>query len=249
MSELSDKYYSKEELLIIAKEKNIPEKYFKDFILFIEDDINQMTNDGELRENEIGQSAIHFAIDYFNKFYKEIRKGHNEVWANLFSKCIEEGSRAIDETYQSLKKIDPAKALKELEIHCKAVGGDDLYIKHFVYLIEVGVDNSAPSPDEQAATYSKLFKEQIKQGKSEIFAHNYADLMAMHEYSELGCYAEAAEYEKSINAGNTEQYARAYAMKIAKYIENYCSSYEEFLKEPYYNIERKKIEEELKHLK
>lgn len=57
MSELSDKYYSKNELLENAQQKQIPEKYFQDFIAFIEKDIQQMSDDVELNEDEIGREV------------------------------------------------------------------------------------------------------------------------------------------------------------------------------------------------
>ena len=248
MTALSSNYYSKEKLISIAKENNISEKFFEEFINHVEKDKQEMPNDIDLGENEISQSAVDFALEFFTKFNGELQKGHSEEWARLYSESIEEHPHAFNDAYLAVKKTNPEQAQKELEIHCKAVDGAELYTKHFIYLMENG--EAFRNPDNQARLYSKIYKEQIEKGESDLFAHKYADLMATEEYIELGCFSEAKEYEKSINAGLSEVYAEAFASQISEYIANYYPNYRnEKTDTILYKIEKQKIEKQLEHLK
>jgi len=225
MSELIRKYYSEEELKVIANEKQIAEKYFEDFIAFVEKDIKQMTDEAELDEDEIGVAAIDFAVEFIKKYEVEIQKGHSEEWSKIYAESIEEHPHAFYEAYNSVKKGDPEKAKQELKIHCRAEGGDDLYTSHFISLMENGEGFS--DPDKQAANYSAIYKEQIALGKSELFAHEYADLMAAGEYVEIYCFWYARVFDECIQNGKPKEYAQLFADKMGDYYSDYYGRYVE----------------------
>ena len=185
--------------------------------------------------------------DYFHKYNTELQKGHSEEWAKIYAESIEDHSHAFNDSYLFIKKGDPAKALKELKIHCKAMGGDEFYTKHFITLMEKG--EALSDPDKQAALYSRIYKEEVEKGKSELFADTYSDLVACEEYTEVYCFAKATEYEKTIGAGQSKEYADAYASRIANYIANQYSNYKEATDHILYSMEKQKIEEQLIHLK
>lgn len=180
MSELSNKYYSKQDLLEIAKQKQIPEQYFEDFIAFVEKEKKEMTYDGDSHILDIGTAAINFAVEYFEKYEAEIRKGHSKEWSHQYACSIEDHQHSFNDAYKAIKKVDPAKAKEELRIHSRAIGGDEWYIKHFIFLMDNG--EALSHPDKQAAIYSSIYKEQIALGKSKEFAHEYADLKASENY-------------------------------------------------------------------
>ncbi|MDX9695236.1 MAG: hypothetical protein RBT49_05550 [Bacteroidales bacterium] len=115
--------------------------------------------------------------------------------------------------------------------------------------MEQGEGYADPWPGKQASEYSKIYKEQITKGKSEIFAHKYADLMASKEYTELGCYAEAIEYEKALNEGFSERYASSFAMHLSEYIANYFTNYEETINNKLVILERERLNKMYEHLK
>lgn len=253
MSALSDEFYSREELINKAKENNIPEKHFEEFIKCVEKDLQQMTEDGDFTKAEMKENTIGFSVDFINKFDKELQKGHGEEWAKLYAGSIEEHMHAFNDAYRTIREKNKAEAIEELNIHCNYVGADEDFTRHFIHLFENASGVGEPSPDEQASTYSRIFKEKIKEGKSELFANYYADLMAefisANKINELGCYAEAAEYEKAINAGHSVGYALNYANEMADYIANYFNSYDEAIKDELYILEKESIEKKFNHFK
>lgn len=247
MASLSDKYYSKDELLRIAAERGIKKVYFDELIPFVEKDIQEMTNDGDLPENELGTIALNFAVEYFTIYDKEVQKGHSSEWAKLYAESIEEHPHAFNDTYKAIRSINPEKALEELKVHCRCMGGDELYTKHFINLMEEGEGLS--NPDKKASLYSKIYKDEIQKGNSPLFSHEYADNMAEEEYTELYCYSLAKEFEQAVNQGKSKEYAGAYACRIADYIANYCVSYKDALTDELYWIEKAAIEKQFSHMK
>jgi len=224
MSELSDKYFSREELLNIARKNNIAEKHFEEFILRIEKDIQQMFDENQLRLDELGEAAVDFAVDFFNKYDNETRKGHSEEWARLYAENPEDHRHAFHDAYDSIRKTNPHQALVELQLHCKAVGGDNCFTRYFIYLMENGCDLEDMSPDEWAASYSNIYKAQIANGRSEIFAHHYADNMADGSTSEAFSYTYANVYDTTIKFGKSHEYASTYANLIADFYADLYSS-------------------------
>lgn len=245
MSDLSDKYYSREELIQIALVNDIPEAFHNEFIVYVEKDIQEMTDEKIESESNIKRSATILAIDFFRKYLEELKKGHSEEWARMYANNGEDHENAFEQTYSSIKETNPEKAIEELKIHCKAVGGDDLYTEHFIYIMNNGMALKETGPDEQASVYSKIYKEQIEIGRSKIFSHYYADLMAWNQDSELSCFAEASEYETALSFGKSEFFAFKYAKEMSDYIANHYFTYEEALESPYYKLKKREIEESL----
>ncbi|MBK9300652.1 MAG: hypothetical protein IPN14_08610 [Bacteroidetes bacterium] len=169
----------------------------------------------EHRRKEIGTAAINFAVEYFDKYEVEIQKGHSKEWSDLYAESIEGHPHAFNDAYIAIKEKNPEKAIEELKIHCMAIGGDELYTKHFIFLMESG--GALSDPDKQAARYSAIYKEQIALDKSEVFAHEYADLMAEDEFSESYCFIYSKYIEESILNGKSEIYAKSLASKMADY--------------------------------
>jgi hypothetical protein len=66
-------------------------------------------------------------------------------------------------------------------------------------------------PEEKARKYSKIYKEQIANGKPQIFAHEFADLMADGTYHKIYCENYAFAFDNAISQGNSLEYAKKYA--------------------------------------
>jgi len=227
MSNLSDKYYSAEQLLEIANKNSIVEEYHKDFILKFESEIQLMNAEVEAGIGDfqnIEESALTAALNYINKFTSELKKGHSLEWAKLYADNIEEHRNAFNEAYDSIKSKNKVQAIEELKIHCKNINADPLYEKHFCFLMEKGGGTALRGPDELATIYSKVFNEQIALGKSKIFCHHYADNIAS-DYNEAYAYGYATGFDNAIIAGKSEEYATVYAFQLADYYgENYFNS-------------------------
>ena len=95
--------------------------------------------------------------------------------------------------------------------------------------MQEGEGAAQPSPQEQAIIYSSIFKEQLLQGRSEIFAHQYADLKAEGQYVEEYCYWFAHSYDDALQKGKSEKYAYLFADKMGDY---YADYYGRYLKDP-----------------
>ena len=85
MERLSDKYYDNKELEEMAKANNISKQFYDEFIDRIELEINIMTNDSELVEDEISKAAIDFSVKFIKDMENELSKGHGKEWAKLFA--------------------------------------------------------------------------------------------------------------------------------------------------------------------
>lgn len=217
MNDLIQKYYSKEEILNAAKADNISEKYVDELIDFIDKYIQDVTKENQLREDEIKEWTIKLGLDYIRKYSTEIEKGHSAQWSRLYADSIEFHQHAFNDAYKAIREQNPQQALEELKIHCKAVGADEYYTKHFIFLMENASGTEEIAPDTQAANYSRIYKEQMGLGKSAAFAHEYADHMTNDEWSEAYCYAYAKYYEEAIIAGKTKNQAVQFAIAMAEY--------------------------------
>jgi hypothetical protein len=197
---------------------------------------------------------IESANDYIVFFAAKIVEGYSRGWARGWAQHAwigESENRWLRNAYFEARRENKDQVIEDLKLFCKIQNADEFFTRHFIYLMGEGEGNATPNAEVQAESYSRIFKEQIAKGKTEVFSHMYADLMAGEVYSELGCYAEAAEYEKALLEGNSENYAASFAFKMAEYIANYCSSYEEALKNRYGLVEeeRKRLEKIFGHLK
>jgi hypothetical protein len=195
MKDLINEYYSLAEIKNIALENNIPEEYYQEFIERVNIEIEEMLSEESFYKEEIKESCIRFGVRYVDKYMEEIKKGHSKKWANIYANSLEEHNHAFNDAYTELYKIDTFFAKQEMKTHCKAVNGDEHFERYFLYLMNEG--EGANNPDNQASIYSRTYKEQMANGKSERFAHEYANLMAEDKWTEAGCYS----YAKAIDEG------------------------------------------------
>ncbi|WP_212002628.1 hypothetical protein [Chitinophaga sp. HK235] len=224
---ITDQYYTPTQLSEIAKENNIPDAFYDDFISILIQEIISFHEEDSWQPEEIKKYSVKFAVDKTLKIIALKKAGHSERWITLYINSSEEHQHAFNDAYQEMCKTDPAQALEELKVHCRALGVDQYYQKHFIYLMEEGEGAARPDPDEQSSLYSKYFKEQLKKGKSEVFAHQYADLKAGKEYVEEYCYRFANAYDVAIQNGKSDKYAYIYANKIGDYYADYYGRYRE----------------------
>lgn len=210
--------HTEEELKLIFNQENIDEKYFTKFLdnykrafdeLF--EDYKDWKDDEFEADDSVQNSALSFALMRIKNYAKQIAKGHGEEWAQIIVNNSEEGEREIFFAYQDLIKINSELAKEELLIYCKSLGEDKYFEKHYIYLFEI-VDE-IDGRIEKAKEYSKLFKEQIAKGKSEVYAHEYSDLISEGEFHKIYCEEYAYAYDKAINEGKSERYSREFAEK------------------------------------
>jgi hypothetical protein len=208
------------ELISIFKQDGIDKKYFPKFIAYYKHCFDELYEDhknwkdDDFDEEDSVQASALWCTNRFIKPYLElIAKGHGEEWSHEMAHTSDEGERAVYFVHTDLEASNPELAKKELLIHTKSLGGDDYFEKHYIYLFEVLAE-----PDnriETAKIYSKIYKEQLANGKTEVYAHHYADLMADGNYDEIYCEEYAFSYDKAISENKSNEYASVFANEYA----------------------------------
>lgn len=247
MSELNDKYFGTATIISIAKEKNIPVIYHDEFIHAFEVILQEMKNHvNEFEEEDWKEYPLNFALTYIDFYIKEIQKGHSTEWARKYSLERYDNSDhdyVFFNTYDAIRKINPELALAELKAHCESVKADKLFTNYFISLMESR--EGLKDPNKKAAIYSGCYTDIIKEGKSEVFAHKYADFMAFDLYGEIYCYHYARIYDDAIKKGQSVTFANSVAKDIAEYHERRIPRHEAYnhdkddMKQYNYNLDIK----------
>jgi hypothetical protein len=179
--------HSDDELIIIFNQENINKKYLSLFLSYYVICFNELFedwkdwNDEDFEDGDSVQASALFVAKMRVKIFAEqIAKGHGEEWAQIIVNNSEEGERAIYFAYQDLMKINSELAKKELLIYCKSLGGDKYFEKYYIYLFEISCEIN--DRIEKARTYSRIFNEQLTDGKPKEYAHDYADSVANQDY-------------------------------------------------------------------
>ena len=218
--------HSQEYLTEIFKNAGYPSQFYPRFLLRYTRAFNDLKNqydEGdeddedcffESIEKEVIQGALNIITEYSQIFMKEINSGHCGEWTDLvtreYSCSYDNYDEAIYYAYIDMSKKDKELAKKELNIYRKLLGEDELFEKHYIFLCEYVGSGNTPTV-EIARNYSKIYKQQIALGKSEVYSHYYAERNAYNIYPELYCSKFAYAIEKAILKG----FSRFNAIDIA----------------------------------
>jgi len=209
--------HTQDELFDIFKEKQIEEKYFSKFLDYYKvcygelDESYKDYEDDDFNGGSVQESALFVTNLFIDGYLELMAKGHSDEWAYPLAHDGEFGERDIFHAYSNLHKINPQLAKKELLIHANSISTDPNFLKHYIYLFEV-VDD-VEGRIASAKNYAKIYKEELKKGKSEIYARQFAFLMADGYYNQIYCEDYAIAYEKAIKGGKSIDYAETYGDK------------------------------------
>lgn len=205
----------------------------------------EIDDDWEDESESIEEHTLNFCLEFYLPiFLKYLKIGHNPSWANEIALSCEEESIAVLDTYHKIKKENPALAKSEIELYSNSLSNEELFIKYYLFLME---HDYVINVEERAANYVKLFKEEIASGKSEIYAHEYADNRVSSEgFSEFYCEAYATYYEKSIAEGKSKEYAEIYAEKMGDYLANNFSKLSQIKNDFDFDVSHEQILKEMK---
>lgn len=205
-------------LIEIFKEKGLNEKHFPKLYAYYklcfeelyEDEYKNWTEEDYL---ETGDSAHKGALEvtdlFIEAFLEEKAKGHGDEWSFAVAGCSDEGEILYHIVYDSIKKTNPELANEELIIRSRSFDGDENFIKHYILLFENGGGYSDSA--ENAKKYSEIYKEKIAEGKSAVYAQEYARLKSSGIYYIIFCEEYAFAFDKAINEGKSELYATEFA--------------------------------------
>ena len=212
---------SENELIEIFKQQGIDSKYqnkFLDYYNSCFDDLfeyeKDCDNDYWKEGDSIHETSLSFTKEDLTKYIELINKGHSEKWSDSLACTIEEGEAAIFHTHSDLQKVDKNLAQKDLVIYTKSLGGDALFEKYYLYLFAELDD--VDGRIEKARKYSKIYKEEIAKGKTEIYADKYADFLAEGEFCKTYCEQYAFAFDKAVSENRTDYYTKVYAKKYAE---------------------------------
>ena len=211
---------SEVELIEIFNKQNIDQKYQTKFVDYYNYCFDDMYSDYEDWENSdweedesIHKSAMNVTGMYFEKYLKLTANGHGEEWAHYLAHTAEHGETAVFYTYDEILGIDKELAKKELDVYVKSFGEDQYFEKYLQVLFEEVADPKGRI--KSAREYSKIYRKQLQEGKSEVYAEKYADLMAGTDFHEIYCEDYAIAYDNAIAENKSERYATLYADKYA----------------------------------
>ena len=171
---------------------------------------SDLPDDEETPDNESNvMESLHLADLYIVFYVEEIEKGHSDCWAKSFADyrdSYDDIHETALEAYDSIK--DKAQKEKDLDIFLKSISEDEIYRERYKLVI------SGREPHEAASEYSRNYHRCLQEGKSETYAHGYANAVSMDYDGDI--YAES--YEKAINHGMNHDQAHLFA----EFLSNVC---------------------------
>lgn len=212
--------HNEEELKEVFQLDKIEDKFFPVYIDYYNVCFNELLEDHKNFKEEDwdeGESvqaiALWCANNYIKDYLEHIKNGHGEEWSHILAHSNEEGELAIFHGYNDLRKINPDLAKKEVLTYAKRQSEDKDFLKHYLFLFE-----EVSEPDnriETAKKYAEIYKKELAKGKSEVFANEYAALIASGDYHEIYCEDYAIAFDIANKENRDIEYARLYADKYA----------------------------------
>lgn len=195
-------------------ELNIDKEYFSLFAQRANECFADLESDCSEPDND--EYSINQAKEFIILYSTEMAKGHCHQWAYTFARNIfEDKEVACREAYNAIE--DPLLAATELTIHATSLNSNPRFIEYY----KVAFLNCYGSNTEQIALdYTVQFEKAIQDGKTEIYAHRFADLYAEDHWDINYCVKYAEKYDECITNGKDEEYAKLYA---DKYGDGFCN--------------------------
>jgi hypothetical protein len=222
--------HSKKDLIKIFNEKNIPENFQQRLVSYYNEAYDEYYDVAEnhcaiyypqydtLKFEDfytVKEDVLEITLHFSECFLEQTNIGHGEEWAYLVADNYNNGEQALSEAYHKLHFENPQQAKEELHIHCKFLNADELFTNYLMIVFDEKLDFKRPI--ERTNDYTISYKAQIESGKSAIYAHQYADLLASKKYTEQYCHSYAEHYEYYIKNGESEEQA---TLSTSKYIES-----------------------------
>ena len=236
MSELTDPFYNRKQLIDIAIENQMDEKYHYRFIEMIGHCMQELYDDNDSDESDRGVIAVRQTLAEMRFIILELEKGHSESWAIIYSLSFAKDSEKVLDTFYELRRDYPNSAREQLSLHVKSLGKDDLYNKHLIFIINEGSYKSYSGLLEEAQIFSKTFKQQKDIGKSDLFVEKYSELIAEGNCGELYAFSFATLQEEAIVDGKSEGFAYKYAKELANYVSSNYKNFDEALGDEFFKL-------------
>ncbi len=215
MKSIKKRAHTDDELITLYKYENFKMELFPAFQDYYKNAYEELyqdhkdCDDEEFEDDSIQGMTFGNTLRYFKKYVQLIENGHRKEWAHLIADSDEDMGRAFYDAYVKIKSKSAQQAKQELLTYCKSINADEYYIENFLYNFEEG--DGIYNLEKKTSDYLKYYQKQLDLGKSKVYAHKFAWLLASAEFNEIYCEEYAYAYEKAIGEGKSIEYAEEYA--------------------------------------
>lgn len=217
MTPIIEKYIGKEAFNNALKTLKGNLEFEEVFASFLNTSLTELEEDDAIYEEEGPEQRLGIPINYMTGYIKLREQGLSKIWSDFYANLVisYDTKNAVFRCYEYVKQKDEALALKDLDALCSANNGDAQFKEFLIYNVS-HKNYFEKSIIEVAAEYSKRYHEQIREGKTPVYAKKFASLVVQEYYHPLYCEHFAFIYDQSIQLGKDEDYALTYAEKYAE---------------------------------
>ena len=215
MRKIIERYFKVDFIENIIKVNKFNDEATEIFINELEKTLSELKSDNALNDKSDFDFCINSSTKYANDFSEKVKEGFSAIWSKTYAEytSFDEVRNLLPYCFEESSKVSSEIGLKDLKLYCN-LKYDDQLIKD--YLIRMGTTSdlySLNGVENTALDFSKYYREKIEKGMSDIYAFQYADLMAEDYYHKIYCEEYAFAYEKAIINGKDKEYATTYAAK------------------------------------
>ena len=173
----------------------IDSKYFDKFKEVVERSYLEQQRDypDDDEEESNADVSIRFSKEFMEYYVAEKEKGHCDTWADTYARsrcCRIEEYKSYHDAYDAIEEKEDRE--KELDIHVALTSTDPLFRKRYKYMFTETIGD----PKEATENYCNNYRGMIALGKSEFYAHAYADYHDEHKEDICVVYAQSYELAK-----------------------------------------------------
>lgn len=183
--------------------------------------LTEIERDNAIEPEDDSDSLLKEPIIYMKTYAESISQGYSKLWSDERANLeiyLDTKNLALD-CYNKVAEQNKELALKDLKTFCKLQNADKIYTDFVIdFATELGYTEKPL--EELAKEYSTTYKEQLANGKSEIYAKEYTESLIVDEFDSIYCENYAFIYDESIQKGKSIEYAKLYAEKYGEAVVN-----------------------------
>lgn len=221
MTPIIEKYIGKEALEQAVSQNKYNDESYKEFIRYLDFFLTELELDNAIEEEDTATSLLCVPIDHANYFAQKRYEGFSEAWSRKYAECktADDTRNLLVYCYETVKEQSMQQADADLMNYFKLTNRDQQFIDYFLKRL-AGADRYVnTSLEKDVEEFISNYKEKINEGKSEIYACQYADWL-LDDYHPIFCEDYAYIYDDSIKKGKSVDYAKEYAYEYASKLVN-----------------------------
>jgi hypothetical protein len=221
MTPIIDKYIGQDVLEQAVSQNNYNEECIKEFIRYVDYFLTELEQDNAIEEDRTGADLLTVPLEYTNYYAKIRNEGFSIAWSKKYAdyKTSGETRNLLMHCYEATEEQDKQQADADLMTYFTVTKRDQIFIDYFLKRISIGDRFGERSVEKDVEEFVLNYNEQIRKGKSKLYAYQYADWL-IDGYHPIFCEDYAYIYEESINKGKSEEYAHEYAEQYASELVN-----------------------------